>query len=98
MPSFRANRQRIRVNGAEGRFWDTGDLTAPTIVLLASPLARGQAYLRTAHQIAAQCFRVILLEMPGTAGGSRLDTPWGFHEYSQWVAALLQRLALQNLT
>jgi pimeloyl-ACP methyl ester carboxylesterase len=98
MPSLRANRQLIRINSAAGRFWDIGDTSAPTAVLLASPLARGQAYLRTAYAIAARAMRLILIEMPGSGGGTRLDTPWTYDNYAQWVAALLHRLALQDVT
>jgi 2-hydroxy-6-oxonona-2,4-dienedioate hydrolase len=88
----------IRVGGVAGRFWDMGDAGEPIVVLLASPLARGQAYLRTAHSIAPSGMRVILVEMPGSGGGSRLERPWGIEDYGRWVAGFLDRLSLHGVT
>ena len=98
MRTFRAHRQLIRVTGFAGRFWDTGDPAAPVVILLASQLARGQAYLRTANAIARHGLRVILVEMPGSGGGSRLDAPWTMHCYAQWVVDFIERLSVQRVT
>ena len=98
MRTFRANRQLIRISGIAGRFWDIGDPSAPVIVLLASQLARGQAYLRTANAIARHGLRVILVELPGSGGGSRLDPLWALDQYARWIAALLIRLSLELVT
>jgi pimeloyl-ACP methyl ester carboxylesterase len=98
MPTFRANRQAINVAAFRGRYWDTGDRGSPIVVLLASQLARGQAYVRTANAIAAYGLRVILVEMPGSGGGSRLDSPWTMHDFAQWVGGFLDRLSLKDVT
>jgi 2-hydroxy-6-oxonona-2,4-dienedioate hydrolase len=98
MPSFRANRRPIEVAEFSGRYWELGDASAPPIVLLPSQLARGQAYLRTAQAIAARGFRVVMVEMPGSGGGSRLHEPWTLKDYAPWVAAFLQRLSLRGVT
>jgi pimeloyl-ACP methyl ester carboxylesterase len=98
VPSFRANRIPINVAGFRGRYWDLGDAVAPVVVLLPSQLARGQAYLRTAHAIATRGFRVFIVEMPGSGGGSPLPEPWTMQDHANWAAAFLEQMSLLDLT
>ena len=98
MPTFRANRQAVRIGGCTGRFWDTGDVGAPVVVLLPSQLARGQAYLRTANAIAGGGLRVFVVEMPGSGGGSRLEAPWVVDDYAAWLWGFLEWSGLERVT
>ena len=96
--SFRANRQAIDIAGFRGRYWDMGPADGAVVVLLPSQLARGQAYLRTANAIARRGLRVVVVEMPGSGGGSRVEPPWTKADYARWLAGLLDRLGLSGVT
>jgi pimeloyl-ACP methyl ester carboxylesterase len=98
VPSFRANRQAVDVAGFRGRYWDIGPRDGPVVVLLPSQLARGQAYLRTANAIARRGLRVVVVEMPGSGGGSRVEPPWTKDHYARWLAGFLERLRLSGVT
>jgi pimeloyl-ACP methyl ester carboxylesterase len=55
------------------------------VILLASPLARGESYLSTTRALAKR-FRVHLFEMPGSGAGSQVGEPWRVFDYAAWVA------------
>ena len=67
------------------------------IVLLASPLARGECYIPTAERLAARG-RVHLFEMPGSGTGSRLESPWSLVDYAAWAAEVLTERKLRKST
>lgn len=54
------------------------------MILLASPLARGESYLSTARALSNR-FRVHLLEMPGCGASSQVAAPWGILDYAEWA-------------
>ena len=64
-------------------------------VLLASPLARGEIYVRTAHALARH-LRVHLVEMPGSGAGTRLKAPWSIMDYADWSAEAIARSGIEG--
>jgi pimeloyl-ACP methyl ester carboxylesterase len=63
------------------------------IVLLASPLARGECYLPPGRRLAKRG-RVHLLEMPGSGQGQRLASPWSLADYAAWSAGAIAECGL----
>jgi pimeloyl-ACP methyl ester carboxylesterase len=81
------------VNGIRGRYDVIGN--GPTIVLLASPLARGKSYRSTATAL-APLFRVITVELPGSGRASSVGTGWSSEQYADWVSGFIEELGLKR--
>jgi pimeloyl-ACP methyl ester carboxylesterase len=92
MPAFDPI-QSIQLLGHTGRFIDVGQ--GPPVVLVASQLVRIQSYGALVISLAPN-FRVLVLEMPGCGGASKLKTPWGVEPYARWLAAFLEHQQLDR--
>ncbi len=85
----------IEVEGARAHMIEAG--AGAPIVILASPLVWARSYRPLVRLLAYQA-RVIAVDLPGAASSSRLATPWTFAQYARWTRALLDKLALDNVT
>jgi 3-oxoadipate enol-lactonase len=88
---MRCRWQYVGPSDRRGRLLSIGN--GLDVVLLASPLARGETYLPTALTLARR-FRVHLVEFPGSGASSRVARPWDVLDHEEWVADLLLRRAL----
>lgn len=68
-----------------------------TIVILASLLVRARSYLPLLRELTRR-FRVLVLELPGSGRGSRLEQPWTTEQYARWTASLLAENGLHAIT
>jgi pimeloyl-ACP methyl ester carboxylesterase len=84
----------IEVNGHPGGYIEEGD--GPPLVLLATPFVTARTYL-PARRALARRFRVITVELPGTAGHDPGGKGWELDEYAAWVAGSLERLDLGDV-
>jgi pimeloyl-ACP methyl ester carboxylesterase len=84
----------IEVNGHVGGYVEEG--AGPPLVLVATPFVTAATYL-PARQALAKRFRVITVELPGTAGHEPGGRAWELDEYAAWVAALLDTLELREI-
>jgi pimeloyl-ACP methyl ester carboxylesterase len=87
--------QEIEVNRARGGYFDEG--AGPTLVLLVTPFVTGAMYW-PARVALARRFRVITVELPGTAGHEVGGRAWLMEEYAAWVAGFLERMGLADVT
>ena len=85
----------IEVAGARGGYLDEG--TGPTLVLLVTPFVTAAMYY-PARVALARRFRVITVELPGTAGHQVGGRAWLMSEYAAWVAGFLERMGLEDVT
>jgi pimeloyl-ACP methyl ester carboxylesterase len=84
----------FEIEGARGCAWITGQ--GEPIVLVASMLVLARSYDWLVKEL--EGFRVILLEMPGSGGGSRLRPAWSFEHYADWLGKFLNATGLQDAT
>lgn len=85
----------IEVLGARGGYLDEG--RGPTLVLVVTPFVTAAMYY-PARVALAQRFRVITVELPGTAGHEIGGRAWLIEEYAAWVTAFLERMDLEDVT
>jgi len=84
----------IEVNGQPGGYVEEG--AGRPLVLVATPFVTAATYF-AARQALAKRFRVITVELPGTAGHEPGGRAWELDEYAGWTAALLERLDLRDV-
>ena len=65
------------------------------VVVLVSPLARGENYVPTARALARH-FQVHLFEMPGSGAGTRLQSPWTMVDYADWSAEMIAQCGMEG--
>ena len=87
----RVHERLIRVGGETAALEELG--AGPPVVLLASMMVRACTYRALARALARR-FHVIVVELPGSGRGSRLDAPWDFAQHARWCAELLPALGL----
>jgi pimeloyl-ACP methyl ester carboxylesterase len=85
--------RRVGPPGRRGRCLTLGE--GENVVLLASPLARGECYVPTAERLAARC-RAHLFEMPGSGTGTRLESPLSLEGYADWAAEAVKEQGLRK--
>jgi len=85
----------IEVLGARGGYFDEG--RGPVLVLVVTPFVTAAMYY-PARVALAQRFRVITVELPGTAGHDVGGRTWEMGEYGAWVAGFLERMDLEDVT
>lgn len=68
-----------------------------TVVVLASMLVRARSYLPLLGELKRR-FRVLVLELPGSGRGSRLQRPWTMEQYAGWATTLLEENGLRQVT
>lgn len=68
----------------------------PVLVLLVTPFVTAAMYY-PARQALAKRFRVITVELPGTAGHEPGGPAWEMEEYAAWVEAFLERMGLDEV-
>ena len=85
----------IEVLGARGGYLDEG--SGPTLVLVVTPFVTAAMYY-PARMALARWFRVITVELPGTAGHEIGGRAWLMEEYAAWVAEFLERMNLEDVT
>src|SRR5689334_5168537 len=78
--------QWVGPTGQRGRHLCLGEGTE--MVLLASPLARGECYIPTAEQL-ARYGRTHLFEMPGSGRSDPVASPWSLEDYASWTARMI---------
>jgi pimeloyl-ACP methyl ester carboxylesterase len=69
----------------------------PAIVLLASMFVRARTY-RPLLEVLARDFRTLVVEAPGTGEASRVESPWDFERYAQWLDEFLAAQDLSDVT
>src|SRR5205814_8675335 len=87
---------RISAEGHEAVIHEAG-VGSPPVVLLASMFVRARSYEPLLVEL-SKSFRTIVVEAPGSGLASRVDRPWNFERYGQWLAALLETMELQDIT
>ena len=90
-------RKRVPAGGYEAVVLEGEPATGsagPPIVLLASMFVRARTY-RPLLEVLAREFPTLVVEAPGTGEASRVDSPWDFERYAQWLDEFL---AAQDLT
>ncbi len=89
--------QRISVGGVQGWNAVSGPFHAPPVVVLATPLAGIGAYRPTCERL-SRSHRVYAVGMPGCGRSERLIQPWSLSDYAHWVAELLEKFDLEDVT
>lgn len=64
----------------------------PVIILFASMLILERSYRNLASTLAAEGFRVIVVEGPGSGRSSPVALPWTFEDYAAWFVTFLETL------
>lgn len=86
MRSVAAEHRFVQVRGLRARVTEVGQ--GPRLLLLPSMLVLADSYEWLLRRLALR-HRVTLIEMPGCGRGARLERPWGFGQYADWLAAYL---------
>ncbi len=86
-PSWRT----IVVEGVAARYLVAG--SGPPVLLVASPIVLARTYLPLVRALAPS-FTVVVAELPGAGGSSRLDRAWPFDRYGAWTIELVRRMPL----
>ena len=84
----------IEVDGSRGGYVDEG--AGPPLVLVVTPFVTAAMYY-PARRALAKRFRVITVELPGTAGHEVGGRPWEMEEYAPWVTGFLEKLRLRDV-
>ena len=79
----------MKESRSEGKVAEEG--AGPPLVLLASPLARGETYRPTSAAL-AQHFRVFTVEFPDI----RRTAGWRVEEYTRWITTMIADLGLER--
>ena len=87
--------RRVDVDGMSGCYTDVG--AGEPVVILASTLVLARSYEWTIECLAPH-FRVITVEMPGSGRATPPPRPWGFEDYADWVAGVVDALRLDRPT
>jgi pimeloyl-ACP methyl ester carboxylesterase len=93
MPS-RTYRRAVTIEGATGRYSDYGDPSAGAAVVVGSPVAAMSVYEPTGRALAAEGYRVILIELPGGLSTRRLGEGWDFARHAEWLVGFMDQVGL----
>jgi pimeloyl-ACP methyl ester carboxylesterase len=83
----------IQIAGRRAFYREAG--SGPPVVILASMLVLARSYLPTIASLSAR-YRVICLEPPGCGHASKLEQPWSFEEYADFLLSFIDALQLDR--